>query len=195
MSIATYSELVTAIGDWLDRDDLATRAPDFIRLAESRLNRLLEDPDMEVSVTLTGDGADLPADFGAMVSIGTADYNSLTPISNAEYAALLPSSGVSRYYTIRENKVYYAPGSVNPTLVYRRTIPGLSDSVTTNWLLDRAPDCYLYGSLIQASAFLSEDERLPLWKGAFDEAIGELIVDGTKRKWGAGPIAPRIRRT
>ena len=195
MSIATYSDLVTAIGDWLDRDDLAARAPDFIRLCEVRLNRLLEDPEMEVSVTLTGDGADLPADYGSMVSIGTADYNSLTPISNSEYAALLPISGVSRHYTIQAGKVYYSPGSVNPTLVYRRTIPGLSDANPTNWLLDRAPAVYLYGSLVQAEAFLAEDDRLPLWKGAFDEAVDELRTDGAKRKWGAGPIAPRIRRT
>lgn len=194
MSLATYSDLVAAIGDWLDRDDLAARAPDFIRLAEVRLNRLLDDPEMEVSTTLTGDGALLPADFGAMISIGTADGNTLTPITNAAYAALRPSSGVSRYYTLREGGVYYYPGSANVTLVYRRSIPALSASNTTNWLLTRAPDLYLYGSLVQASAFLAEDERVGLWKTAFDEAIAELKSDGAKRKWGAGPLAPRLRR-
>jgi hypothetical protein len=50
MSIGTYTELA-AVGDWLDRDDLETRSADFIRLAEVRLNRLLEDPDMEVGDT------------------------------------------------------------------------------------------------------------------------------------------------
>lgn len=194
MSIATYSELVSAIGDWLDRDDLAVRVPDFIRLAEARLNRLLDDPDMEAITTLTGDGAALPADFGSMISIGTSDGNPLKAMGNAEYAAILPQSGVSRYYTIREGAIYYVPGSANVTLVYRRSLPGLSATDTTNWLLDRAPDAYLYGSLVQASAFLAEDDRLPLWKGAFDEAIAELRTDGTRRKWGAGPLAPRIRR-
>lgn len=194
MSIATFSELVSAIGDWLDRDDLAARSEDFIRLTEVRLNRVLDDPEMEVSVTLTGDGAALPDDFGAMVSIGTADGYSLAPMGNAEYAAILPQSGNSRFYTIREGRVYYVPGAANTTLVYRRSIPALSATNTTNWLLDRAPDAYLYGSLVQASAFLVEDERIPLWKAAFDEAIAELRSDGARRKWGAGPIAPRIRR-
>jgi hypothetical protein len=195
MSLDSYSDLVDAVGDWLDRDDLEARAVDFIRLAEVRLNRILDDPEMEAVVTLTGDGADLPADFGSMISIGTADGYPLSPMSNVEYAAILPSSGVSRYYTIREGKVYYVPGSANPTLVYRRSIPPLTEADDTNWLLERAPDVYLYGALVQAEAFLAEDDRLPLWKGAFDEAIGELRSDGAKRKWGAGPLAPRIRRT
>lgn len=191
----TFTTLSADIADYLDRDDLTARIPGFIRRTEARLNRLLEDPEMEVSDTLTGDGASLPADFGAMISIGTADGNALTPMANAEYAALTPVSGVSRFYTIREGAIYYYPGSANVTLVYRRSIPALTADSPTNWLLDRAPDVYLYGALVQASAFLAEDERVGLWKSAFDEAIDELRTDGAKRKWGAGPIAPRIRRT
>jgi len=195
MSLSTYTGLVSAINDWLDRDDLTARAPDFIRLAEARMNRVLDDPEMEISVTLTGDGAALPDDYGAMVSIGTADGNALAPMSNAEYAAIQPSGGTSRFYTIREGRVYYVPGAANVTVVYRRSLPPLGASTATNWLLDRAPDAYLYGSLIQAEAFLGEDDRLPLWKGAFDEVLVELRADGARRKWGAGPIAPRIKRT
>lgn len=194
MSLFDYSGLASAVGDWLDRDDLAARIPDFIRLTEARLNRLLDDPEMEVVTTLAGDGVELPADFGAMVSIGTADGNPLQAMGNAEYAAILPQSGTSRFYTIRGGNLYYVPGAANVTLVYRRTIPGLSAGNPSNWLLERAPDLYLYGTLLQASAFLVEDERVPLWKSAFDEAIGELRMDGARRKWGAGPIAPRIRR-
>jgi hypothetical protein len=195
MSLDTYPGLAAEIGDWLDRDDLTARVPTFIRLTEARLNRLLEDPDMEVSTTLTGDGADLPADYGAMISIGTANGYKLTPMSNVEYAKLLPSSGISRYYTIREGKVYYYPGSANVTLVYRRRIPALTADNQMNWLLDLAPDAYLYGALMQASAFLVEDDRAQNWNALFDRAIEELRIDAAKRKWGAGPIAPRLGRT
>lgn len=190
-----YADLLADVEDTLDRDDVASRLPSWLRLVEARLNRLLDDPDMEASVTLTGDGADLPDDFGSMVSIGTAYNQPLSPMSNVEYAALLPVSGTSRAYTIRENKVYYAPGSVNPTLVYRRQIPPLTDTDDTNWLLERAPDLYFYGALLQAEAWNVNDEAAAGWKAMWDEAIAELRIDGTRRKWGAGPIAPRIRRT
>jgi hypothetical protein len=188
------ADLIDTLGEWLDRDDLETKADTFIVLTEARLNRLLEDPDMEVSTTLTGDGASLPVDFGSMVSIGTSDGYPLAQMGNEEYAAIRPISGISRYYTIRAGKIYYVPGSANPTLIYRRKIPALTSSNTTNWLLDRAPDVYLYGCLVQAFGWDMDDDRVAGWKGMFDEAINELRTDGARRKWGAGPIAPRIRR-
>lgn len=189
-----YADLLEDVSDTLDRDDVEERLPRWLKLVEARLNRLLDDPDMEVSTTLTGDGVSLPADFGAMVSIGTAYNQPLKPMSNEEYAAILPASGTSRHYTIRERKVYYVPGSANVTLVYRRTIPPLTETDDTNWLLDRAPDLYFYGVLLQATAWDADTEQARGWKVLFDEAIEELRADGAKRKWGAGPIAPRIRR-
>ena len=190
----TYSQLVSTVGDYLDRDDLSTRIPTFIRLTESRLNRLLDDPDMEVVTTLAGDGVALPEDFGSIVSIGTADGNPLRPMPNAEYASIRPVGGVPRYYTIQDGALHYVPGGANVTLVYRRSIPALTEAAPSNWLLSRAPDLYLYGVLLQASAFLVEDGRIGLWKSAFDEAIGELQMDGVRRKWGPGPVMARIRR-
>jgi hypothetical protein len=189
-----YADLLEDVEDTLDRDDVATRLPRWLKLVEARLNRLLDDPEMEVSAPLTGDGVSLPADFGAMVSIGTADGHPLRPMGAAEYASILPASGISRYYTIREGKVYYVPGSANVTLVYRRSIPPLTEADDTNWLLERAPDLYLYGVLLQAEAWDANNEQAVGWKSLFDEAIDELRTDGARRKWGVGPIAPRLRR-
>lgn len=190
--ITDYTSLVAKLADWIDRDDADVDT--FIQLTEARLNRLLDDPDMEVSTTLTGDGASLPADFGSMVSIGTADGNRLKQMGNEEYASLLPISGVSRYYTIRAGKIYYYPGAANVTIVYRRRIPPLTSSAPTNWLLDHHPDAYFYGCLVQAFGWDNDDDRVAGWKSMFDEVIGELRADGVRRKWGSGPIAPRIRR-
>ena len=192
--MSNYTDLLADIEDTLDRDDADTRLPRWLKLVEARLNRLLDDPEMEVSTTLVGDGADLPADFGSMVSIGTADGNALKVMGNAEYAALQPISGVSRYYTIREGKIYYYPGSANVTLVYRRTIPPLTSVSGTNWLIERAYDVYFYGVLLQANAWDVNTEDATNWKAMFDEAIAELRADGARRKWGAGPIRARVRR-
>ena len=189
-----YADLLADVADTLDRDDVESRLPRWLKLVEARLNRLLQDPDMEVVTILTGDGAALPADFGEMIALGTSDGNRLTPISNVEYSSIRPLSGISRLYTIREGKVYYAPGSANPTLVYRRRIPALTSTNTTNWLLERAPDVYFYGVLLQANAWDVDNEAASGWKALWDEAIDELRTEGARRKWGAGPIAPRIRR-
>lgn len=41
MALTTYSGLTKAVGDWLNRTDLAWDIPDFIALAEARIQRLM----------------------------------------------------------------------------------------------------------------------------------------------------------
>ena len=47
MALSTYSDLKTAIANFLARDDLTTQIPDFIRLAEARMSRELDTRSME----------------------------------------------------------------------------------------------------------------------------------------------------
>jgi hypothetical protein len=65
MAITTYTELQTAAGNWLNRTDLTSRLPEFIALAESRFNRILNTPEMETIATLstTAESVALPTDF------------------------------------------------------------------------------------------------------------------------------------
>lgn len=200
MSLSTYSELLEDVTDTLDRDDIETRFPRWVRLVESRLNRLLEDPDMEVVSNLVAAGVAtaLPADFGSMVAISDGEGRPLLPMGPVEFAGVDRTiSGTPIYYTIEDNAISFAPANAtaNIRLVYRRTIPALTEDNATNWLLDRAPDVYFYGILLQANAWDVSTEQAAGWKGLFDEAIDELRTDGSRRKWGAGPLAPRIRRT
>ena len=65
MSIATYSDLQTAIASWIARQDLAANIPDFIALFESVANRRLRLRQQESAATLTPSSgvAALPADY------------------------------------------------------------------------------------------------------------------------------------
>ena len=51
MAIGTYAELQTAVANWLDRDDLTDRIPEFIALSEARMNRVLRLSMMEGKYT------------------------------------------------------------------------------------------------------------------------------------------------
>ena len=51
MAITNYSELKSAIADWLDRTDLTDQIPDFIVLAEARHKRDFKIRRMETRVT------------------------------------------------------------------------------------------------------------------------------------------------
>lgn len=198
MALANYTDLQAAIRAWLNKGTtLDAQIPDFIRLAESRLNKVLEDPDMQVSgtISLTAGVGSLPADFGSLISASDSVYGRIEPVSVSQFSDFSSISGNPRTYTIRAGQFVTAPagaGTVN--IIYTRAIPPLASNAT-NWLLTRAPEVYLYGSLLQAEFFGWNDERLPLIKAAWDEAIGELRADGAKRRWGGAPIAPRLART
>ena len=53
MAINSYSTLQTAVSNWLDRDDLSDRIPEFISLAEATFNRVLRIRAMETTLADT----------------------------------------------------------------------------------------------------------------------------------------------
>lgn len=200
MTIATYSEIVTELEAYLHRTDMTARIPTFVALTEARLNRLLDDPEMEVRATATGTGqyTTLPADFKRMVGVSVGNYGPIEQVSGSTITGYDQTvTGVPRQYAIADGAITFAPidAAANITMLYIRRIPALTAAAPTNWLLSLAPDLYLYGALMQASMFGWDDDRVPGFKALFDEAIAEMRVDSSNRRWGSAPLAPRLGRT
>ncbi len=200
MALGTFADLKAAIASWLNKGTtLDAQIPDFIRLTESRLNKVLDDPEMEVTSTAgtTGQFLGLPVDFGELKSISIGGRR-LRGNTVADFSGFSTVAGLPQSYGIYDGQLAFAPvpatGSA-VSIVYTRRIPALSVSNTTNWLLDLAPEAYLYGSLMAAELFLWNDDRLPTIKAFYDDAIEVLKQDAAKRRWGAAPLAPRLGRT
>lgn len=66
-------------------------------------------------------------------------------------------------------------------ITYYQLPPLLGDTNQSNWLTDYAPNALLYQSLLQATPFLKNDERIPVWQGLYDEAIGALDTTNIRR--------------
>ena len=79
MAIGTYSELQTAVANWLDRSDLSSRIPEFITLSEARINRLLRVRLMEnvkvISLISGSKRYPLPSDY---LQLRTIQYDAST---------------------------------------------------------------------------------------------------------------------
>jgi hypothetical protein len=58
-------------------------------------------------------------------------------------------------------------------LVYQ-ILPLLDDTNQTNWLTEYAPQVLLYASLLEATPFLKNDERVGLWQQMYDRAAQAL---------------------
>jgi hypothetical protein len=201
MALSTYTELKAAIADWLDRTDLTTQIVDFITLAEAEFNRTLFVPQREeVSSASASDGTiTLPDDFWSMRSL-YIDSDPKTYLEQMNMGELrnrysASATGRPQNFALQSgNELVLAPSpdtAYTLVLNYWQTIPALSASVASNWLLDSYPDIYLYGSILQSAAFLADDDRIPRWRGALGQAIGQLQDAGNKRAWGSTPV--RIR--
>jgi hypothetical protein len=202
MALDTYANLQASIASWLNREDLAAQIPDFIALAEAKFDRELRVNAMVARdvTTATSDYVELPGDWlqiiSAVITSPTNTYSALRYIGPEEYNDLRNDglTGTSRMYTIINNNMLLLPapqGSVTIEIVYYKKIPALSASVATNWLLQRSQDLYLYASLIQAEAYLQNDERIPLWAGAVERIIADMKMESERDRRPQGALMAR----
>lgn len=187
MAITTYDELQTAVANWLDRSDLTARIPEFIELTEARLNRRLRTRETSeiATATVSSEFTALPTDFledrALRITDGTTIYELLreSPETISQWKAWNNTTSTPQYYTIQgaEFQVYPAPDtSYTATLIYRQKVPALTTSNTSNWVLVKAPDLYLYGALLQAAPYLRDPEAMASWTALFEQAMSELIA-------------------
>lgn len=156
-----YSELKTAIADYLHRTDLTTQIPQFIERAESALFREINIKDLRVSVTgtTTGEYADLPADFSEVVNVtciyGSTEYDLDYGSKPINYTQTTPTQ-----YTLENNKLRLFGASTGQAykLYYTPKMGALSGANTSNWLLANASDLYLYSSSLEAARFMRDQQ-------------------------------------
>ena len=191
MAISTYSELQTAVANWLDRDDLTARIPEFIALAEARFNRILRLRSMEAKYTANTVAGQrnlaLPANYIQMrnFQVNSNPLTTLSYVTPEIYDSLWggSTSGTPKFYTILANEVSFGPipGSVMEVeMLFYKKFDSLSVTNTTNWLITNAPDIYLYGSMLEAEPFIMNDERVPLWATALERAVTDMQEQDNK---------------
>lgn len=165
MAITTYTELQTAVADYLARADLSTRIPDFITLAEAHFNRELRTREMVggAFIPITGNGSTLPGDYLEWIAVEwdgvrSRDLRYAEPDSEAWRFRYRPNGDPSMF-TIKGTQLLTRPfASGNINLTYFGTIPPLQYS-PSNWLLAKCPDLYLYRTLAESYIFQKNDTK------------------------------------
>jgi len=204
MPITTYAELKTNIADFLNRDDLTSVSSTFVSLAEADLNRQIRHWRQEKRSTAEIDTqySSIPADMLEVIRfyITSGDTRPLELISQAEMLDRkfrnLNTSGQPAYYAVTagELEVYPVPdGTYNAELYYFGKTDALSDSNTSNWILEHYPDAYLYGSLIHSAPYLKDDARIQVWAALYQNAIDAINQASEKAKFGGSGRRMKIR--
>ena len=204
MPITTYAELKATIADFLNRDDVAAISDTFISNAEDDLNLQLRHWRQEKRSTAEIDTqySAIPADMLEIIRFYTTsgDTRPLELISQSEMLDRkfrnLNTSGQPAYYalTAGELEVYPVPdGTYTSELYYYSRIPALSDSNTSNWVLDYYSSAYLYGSLIHSAPYLKDDARIQVWAALYQRTIDAINTESEKAKYGGSGRRMKIR--
>ena len=206
MAITNYSNLQTTIADFLNRDDLTSVIPTFIQLAESQMNREVRHWRMEARSSGQQTAGDqfmqLPSNWLETIRLiltgsGTSVVQLISLSGMADRRAKTEdSSGTPEFYAHVDGQFELYPTPSEDTdfeLLYYQEIPALGDSNTSNWLLEYAPDVYLYGSLIHSAPYLAEDARLAVWAQMYSAAVQNLNNQSERVKNSGTGIRLNIR--
>ncbi len=202
MAISSYAELKTAISTWTDRNDLTdSQLAEIVALAEAVLNRELQM--VESDATLTGT-------IGSR-AISISSYDILEPVAvflvdtdmNREVELIQKADGQFPYYTDNgEPSVWSIDGDninfdcpLDQAYTFRFRYKGkfaLSDSVTTNQLLQDAPDVYLAACIVWSGFFVEDTTRIQMWAQVFESGLRSIKNQMGKLRRGTLTVDPML---
>lgn len=182
MAITTYAELQTAVLDFIVRTGQTANAPDWIALAEARLNRELGP--VETDATLTGTASSRTIDISALsivepvgLWLAESGYDEIEVIQapDGSFPYGVTTGKPTRYAIDGANINFSCPlDAAYPFRFRYRQRFALSGSVTTNWLLTYHPDAYVAASIVWGHAYNVNFEAAAPWEGVLDEAIPSI---------------------
>ncbi|WP_420415288.1 phage adaptor protein [Roseibium sp.] len=202
MALDTYAELQTAIPEEADRSDWAVaKIKEFIRRAEGELNQKLKSDDATASLTGT---------IGSRY-VSTSSYAVLTPI-----ALWITVGGREKKLNYNSaSGMTYLSDSAEPTewtfdaggkqIIFNTVLDQaypirfvhiemfeLSDTVTTNWLLEKFPNVYLNASLAEGYRYAKDYQTAAGYDAKVKKSVGEIRRIVADRKRGRMKVDPAL---
>jgi hypothetical protein len=204
MALSTYTELKTAIANWLNRSDLTSEiSDDFIVLTEADLNAKLRIRQMHAQTTITIDAEteSVPTGFLQVRDfyiLSNGQKYPMTFISPAQMDSVKASSttGVPSSYTILGSTFRFAPRpdtTYSATLNYYKKFDPLTSINTSNYILTDHPAVYLYGSLFHAANFLGgfDPNQVQQWSQMYQTALERIELNDREDSYSGSPLQIR----
>jgi hypothetical protein len=209
----TYDEIVTISLSYADRQDTAvtSRVDLFMRMVESRINRLLVIEDMSIRYAFPAPNPangryDIPADFSAIRDIAivnsleSRDRLTLSLINseqmNTATSTVNVDNSLKHFYQILNSQIVIQPpitdGEKYLEIVYYGNVIPLTATVGTNWISNNHPDLYIDGILVEINAFVKDAEAAAMWDGRFKQVITELTDADNTLVYSGNPLQTRV---
>jgi len=192
----TFTSLQSDIRNYLERGGATDpivydQIPRLITLAERRIARELKIQGFQTVVNTTMQSGVAvyakPDRWRDTISInfGTGSGNNVhTPIFTRSYEYIRQywpnetQTDQPKFYADYDYKHWIFAPTPNANypmeVIYYQLPPLLDDTNQTNWLSEYAPNLLLYGSLVEATPFIKDDQRVQLWQSYYDRALAAL---------------------
>jgi hypothetical protein len=203
MAITTYAELQAAAANWLVRADLTARIPEFITLAEARLNRVLRlrlaETEQALSAAPGARTIPLPAAFAeplALWIVGADGARRPLRFVEPRLLAALSLRGEPAMWSVDgANLAFERPCEAASDFVLRYLAKfQLSDAAPTNALLTAGPDAYLFATLCEAAPFLRDPELAQAYETKLELALSQIDAQAARSR-APGPLATDLPRS
>ena len=195
-----YSELQSAIESWINRNDLTDEIPGFIELCEAEVNRQLRTGDQENEIT------PIPGVDGQSVYDLTETEKGWRTVKVdrilryvTPHALDAPPYYKDRvyYYTLFDNKIAFNQALTDTQqieLLGYSQVPALTDTETTNWLLEDHEDVYLFGSLRYAHYYAKAYAKGDKMQQLFEDKMVQVIERDKRDRWSGDTLQMRSNR-
>lgn len=207
MAISNYNELKSSVLNDLLRSsdtDANTRFDDWLSKFEAHARRRLTGANLGEVVA---SNATLASEFTALpencISIRSAAiyrggvYDALAAVSNDRIESTYGGvAGQPKVYAIVGSSIRLGPppdGTYTVRLTYT-TLPALTSTATTNWLLTAAPDVYETGCLYHANRYYKDFDQADRMFAELEAGLAGL-VRSSKANMPASGFEPRILGT
>ena len=197
----TYTELVAAIKSYTENNYSTADINTFIQNAEQRIYNTVQLPDLRKNVTGTMTSGNkyfsLPSDWLSTFSIAVISAtNEYTYLLNKDVNFVresfpdtdAPFYGKPEYYAIFDDTTMILGPTPNDNYVSELHYYYYPESIViagTSWLGNNFDTALLYGSLLEAAAFmLSEPDTIANYTARYQEAMGLLtnLGEGKNRR-------------
>lgn len=200
-SARDYVWLQSSVASWLHRTDLGAQIPDFVMLAEKRLNGMLEARAQDLTTTLTTAAGvptvDLPPDLNTIHALSLPVYGDIDHMDAATFGRVYAgqTSGAPRNYTVVGGSIQLGPipdDVYSIACTYRAGVPALADCGGTNWLIEQHAEIYLAATMCEACIWIGNTDKQAIWEQKYAAAVAALNA----QDWNAaGPMVVRADTT
>lgn len=198
-----YTGLQSSVSDWLQNNAVSGNVVEIIQIAEGRMKNDIVARSIEKQ--LVGDTTQpvifLPDDLNVLqrvVVYRDATEHSVLYAAPGGAERTTSETGFPQYYNLIDQSLilYPTPNAVYRYIIYYIPLLRTLDATNpTNWMIERAPNCYLYACLKEAANYVKDWESATAYEQSYQVSLaGILSADNRTRLPVSSPLTIRPRR-